>query len=429
MSHYSYFEEDAQRLMDSSFSFNLPFHPQHEQSQMDSCSSKPGFDVPSYNSLYDCGPPPGPPSHLRDCLTYSRKSFDRGGLPEDCPPSSLPPREVKGPVPHSDLYSTTQRPLPPYVESLDEDDGVGEVLERAPLDGLPSPPLPLTPPPKYEAQSQIKEEEPQAYFSSPGKRKALCIGINYYTGRRGEPELRGCVSDAKNMHDLLIERYQYWAKDMLLLTDEPGQHPMLIPTRSNIIRAMEWLVRGAQPGDSLVFQYAGHGSQVKDTDGDEDDELDETICPVDYEEEGVGPIIDDDLHNILVKPLPPGCRLTAIYDSCHSGSALDLPHLYSNDDERDGVLRSVNERSIISKASPADVICWSACKDNEKAADTKTSGAMSQAFLSALSGGREHSYESLFMAINGHMRSRRLYAQKPQLSSSHPMDISQMFTM
>lgn len=80
---------------------------------------------------------------------------------------------------------------------------------------------------------------------------------------------------------------------MLLLTDEPGQHPMLVPTRYNIIRAMKWLVCGAQPGDSLVFQYAGHGTQVKDTDGDEDDELDETICPVDYEEKGVGPIIDD----------------------------------------------------------------------------------------------------------------------------------------
>lgn len=30
----------------------------------------------------------------------------------------------------------------------------------------------------------------------------------------------------------------------------------------------------------------------------------------------------------MVKPLPRGCRLTAIFDSCHSGTALDLPFVY-----------------------------------------------------------------------------------------------------
>jgi hypothetical protein len=33
----------------------------------------------------------------------------------------------------------------------------------------------------------------------------------------------------------------------------------------------------------------------------------------------------------MVKPLPPGCRLTAIFDSCHSGTALDLPYVYSTE--------------------------------------------------------------------------------------------------
>jgi hypothetical protein len=30
----------------------------------------------------------------------------------------------------------------------------------------------------------------------------------------------------------------------------------------------------------------------------------------------------------MVGPLPSGCRLTAVYDCCHSGSALDLPYEY-----------------------------------------------------------------------------------------------------
>ena len=34
--------------------------------------------------------------------------------------------------------------------------------------------------------------------------------------------------------------------------------------------------------------------------------------------------MDDDLNSILVNPLPPGVRLHAIIDACHSGSMLDL---------------------------------------------------------------------------------------------------------
>ena len=49
---------------------------------------------------------------------------------------------------------------------------------------------------------------------------------------------------------------------------------------------MNWLVRGAQPNDSLFFHYSGHGSQQQDSDGDEVDGTDETICPVDYKDAG-----------------------------------------------------------------------------------------------------------------------------------------------
>lgn len=39
-----------------------------------------------------------------------------------------------------------------------------------------------------------------------------------------------------------------------------------------------------------------------------------------------------------VRPLRPGVRLTAIFDSCHSGTALDLPYVYSTQ----GVLKEPN---------------------------------------------------------------------------------------
>jgi len=40
----------------------------------------------------------------------------------------------------------------------------------------------------------------------------------------------------------------------------------------------------------------------------------------------------------MVRPLHAGVRLTAIFDSCHSGTALDLPYIYSTQ----GILKEPN---------------------------------------------------------------------------------------
>jgi len=143
----------------------------------------------------------------------------------------------------------------------------------------------------------------------------------------------------------------------------------------------------------------GHGGQTADLDGDEDDGYDEVIYPVDFRT--AGHIVDDEMHRILVSSLQPGVRLTAIFDSCHSGSALDLPYLYSTQ----GVLKEPNlakeagqgllgivssyargdigsmigsatslfkkavngdgvyKKNLRTKTSPADVIMWSGSKD------------------------------------------------------------------
>jgi hypothetical protein len=135
------------------------------------------------------------------------------------------------------------------------------------------------------------------------------------------------------------------------------------------------------------------------------------------------------MHDIMVKPLPPGCRLTAIFDSCHSGTALDLPYVYSTkgavkessiwkdagnslknagkayisgDPSRaisnvmsmgsrflnGGGMSSGNlkERNKREKGSPADVIMFSGCKDSQTSADAfengRSTGAMSYAITS-----------------------------------------------
>jgi hypothetical protein len=57
---------------------------------------------------------------------------------------------------------------------------------------------------------------------------------------------------------------------------------------------------------------SGHGAQRKDKDGDEQDGLDEVIFPLDFRK--YGHIVDDEMFDIMVRPLPEGCRLTALYD-------------------------------------------------------------------------------------------------------------------
>jgi len=127
------------------------------------------------------------------------------------------------------------------------------------------------------------------------------------------------------MSQFMNTRYNFAWDDMVILTDDQ-KNPAAQPTRANILRAMQWLVNGAQPNDNLFIHYSGHGGQTEDLDGDEEDGMDETIYPVDFKQAGM--IVDDEMHWIMVKPLPPGCRLTAIFDCCHSGSVLDLPYEY-----------------------------------------------------------------------------------------------------
>lgn len=220
-------------------------------------------------------------------------------------------------------------------------------------DAQPSSPYRPAPPPTTPQSFGYGHPQNYAfqYSQCTGRRKALLIGINYF-GQRGQ--LRGCINDVRNMSAYLAEHFGYKREDMVILTDDQ-QNPMSQPTKQNILRAMHWLVKDARPNDSLFLHYSGmsgdcinkamntqltfplgHGGQTKDLDGDEDDGYDEVIYPVDFRQ--VGHITDDEMHRIMVRPLSAGVRLTAIFDSCHSGTALDLPYIYSTQ----GVLKEPN---------------------------------------------------------------------------------------
>lgn len=106
---------------------------------------------------------------------------------------------------------------------------------------------------------------------------------------------------------------------------EEETDPYRLPTKQNMRMALYWLVQGCQPGDSLLFHYSGHGSRQRNFSGDEVDGYDETLCPLDFETQGM--IVDDEINATIVRPLPHGVKLHAIIDACHSGTVLDLPFL------------------------------------------------------------------------------------------------------
>lgn len=297
------------------------------------------------------------------------------------------------------------------------------------------------------------------YSNCTGRKKALLIGINYFGTQNS---LRGCINDIKNMSQFLNQHYGYPYNEMVMLTDDQ-QDPARVPTRQNMINAMQWLVRDARPNDSYFFHISSHGGLVPDQNCDEEDGFDSCIYPVDFE--SVGPIIDDEMHDIMVKPLPPGCKLTALFDCCHSGTALDLPFVYSTkgvvkepnlwkdagtgafkafvDYEQgdisgaisavSGIFKKVTNSGkvdrdaiIRSKMSPADVLSLSGCKDDQKSADSteagKNTGAMSWAFINVLSQNPNQSYMSLLNNMRQLLSTK--YSQKPQLSASHPQDMN-----
>jgi hypothetical protein len=149
----------------------------------------------------------------------------------------------------------------------------------------------------------------------PEKRWALLIGIDRYPRLAGHYQLAGCVNDVRALSQVLVERHGFPAGNVRELLDEAA-------TREGILQALEDLVTRVGEGDAVLVHYSGHGSQVIDLDGDEDDGLDETLFPSDS---GRAPdpnrdILDDEIHAWLDRLTARTSNITLIFDCCHSGT-------------------------------------------------------------------------------------------------------------
>jgi len=178
--------------------------------------------------------------------------------------------------------------------------------------------------PQYSSSMIEDMNEPFEFVPSTctGVKRAVIIAI-HYAGTSAE--LPGCHHDAMNMKKYLIDNHAFLEENITMLMDDGKE---MAPSKWNIVSSLNDLVASSVAGDYCFLHYSGHGDYVEDTDGDEMDGYDECIIP-----STGGRILDDELHENVVLRLKKDVTMLAVFDSCMSGTMLDLPYHFKFDDD------------------------------------------------------------------------------------------------
>ena len=115
----------------------------------------------------------------------------------------------------------------------------------------------------------------------------------------------------------------------------------------------------SKSGDVLLLFYSGHGSYILDKNNNEKTGNDQMIIPCDLNR-----IIDDELKNIIQNNLKKGVTLIALFDSCFSGSVLDLKYQYMDSLDKNNFTENINETE-----TTGNVIMISGCSDVQTSND------------------------------------------------------------
>uniref|UniRef100_A0A6C0DLH4 Peptidase C14 caspase domain-containing protein n=1 Tax=viral metagenome TaxID=1070528 RepID=A0A6C0DLH4_9ZZZZ len=243
-------------------------------------------------------------------------------------------------------------------------------------------------------------------------KKALLIGINYTS--LPNVSLSGCINDTINMRNMLVDAYGFELSNIIHLRDD-NNDKTIQPTRENIINSLKSLALQSANIEELWIHYSGHGSQIRDTNGDEDDKLDEILIPVDYQTKGI--ITDDDLLSIIrtIK-----CRTILLFDSCHSGTVCDLPWLFEYKSTNSYMRTQPNKTAI----SNPNIFMFSGCKDTQSSFDTysieskQAVGAFTYIFIDCLRKANHNKEIMLLYRDICIILSQRVNSQYPLLSCS-----------
>ena len=239
------------------------------------------------------------------------------------------------------------------------------------------------------------------------KRRALLVGINNYSGTN---KLEGCKNDVLNIKNKLLT-LGYNDNNIKTILDASAN-------ANNILDSLTNLLTTSVSGDLIIFQYSGHGSYEIDKNLDEfNTNCDQDIVGVDLKN-----ISDDILKSTIVKNLKPNVTLIALFDSCYSGSVLDLRYQYMDTLNNNNYVENMNELE-----TSGSVIMISGCTDTQTSADATINnmpqGAMTWSFLKSLNDASNNiTWRQLIVNMRNSLKSKK-FSQIPQISSGNIMEL------
>ncbi len=260
---------------------------------------------------------------------------------------------------------------------------------------------------------------------------ALVVGVDVYPYLDPDRRLRGAVADAHAMAALLRDRIQHL--DLATLIDNDA-------TRTAVLNAFDGLVSSTDTGDEALLYWSGHGSQVPNQPGtdEEEDGWDESLVPYDSGR-GQHPnrdIVDDEIYERLKALNETTDRVTVILDSCHSGTAVrtgvrGLPRDLRNAGTTSRVRTRPGEHELPRGASgwlplpnsEVRYLLLAACRDDQEALELPFRGQMRGAFTWALCRELERTrpgatWGDVFMSAASDIAFSTMGAQIPQIEGA-----------
>ena len=222
-----------------------------------------------------------------------------------------------------------------------------------------------------------------SYNLSHATKRALVIGIGNYPEASGWAKING-DKDLPIVRDMLLAN-GFQSKDIVELKNESA-------TADAIRKALDALVSKAAKGDVIYIHFSGHGQQITDIHGDEEDGFDEAWIPIDAQfsyakgkYEGENHIVDDQLNQWLSQlrsKVGTTGKITVVADACHSGGGSR-----GDEDETEYVVRGTSDAFVIpgntkpfsGEVGTIDWIFISACKSYQCNYEYKGTGSLTYA--------------------------------------------------
>lgn len=236
-------------------------------------------------------------------------------------------------------------------------------------------------------------------------KRALLVGVGEYPHLHSSKQLEGPAHDVAALADLLKTNHGFPAGNIVSLVD--GQ-----ATKSNVLSALENLVKQTNHGDLVLIYFSGHGTSTSEYGAWEFDASTGALLPYNFKmDKDVKKMMDSliigrrDLRPILEKLDQKGPQVLAVFDACYSGFTIrssrkskaksrHVPlHLKSLPASRGQGFEPPEypyQNIVYMSAASSDEQAWDITQgliwDGKKTFDNKPHGALTDSLLHAAAG-------------------------------------------